>query len=254
VLGNPDVTPFYLFAGKKNVSFGDFSTLSPFTQAMPWHYFAPLAEGGGAGFAAGGWHAVVTALNGSRGIRVADSEERGHLNNFAANLSYEWRPADDVRLLLGAGYLHGTIYDGTTAEHINPAITGPRNPAWDVHARLQWFGLQVAGEFVQTANPWPVTNHEIIAYRTELAYDLTELGPPLRLSASWSEGIQGSRGTEFEFNRQLVLGARWLFHPTAFLSAEYVRSDGFAPLINIAAVSDRHAVQNSLVLGLVLAF
>ena len=46
VVGNLDETPFYAWLGKKTLDFGDFSTLNPFTQAVPWHYFAPLAEGG----------------------------------------------------------------------------------------------------------------------------------------------------------------------------------------------------------------
>ena len=252
VLGNPEATPFYAFAGKKNVSFGDFSTLSPFTQAVPWHYFAPLAEGVGAGWAAAGWNVTATALNGSRGIRVADSEERGHLNNFAANLSYAWQPTDRVRVQVGGGYLHATIYDGTTAEHINPQITGPRNGAWDVNGHVRLGGLHLAGEYVQTLEPWPVTAHEVQAYRTELAYDFTPAGAPLWLSASWSEGLQGASGVPWESNAQLVLGAKYTFNPYAMLSLEYVRSLGFAPLINITTVSNPDVIQNSLVVGFVL--
>jgi hypothetical protein len=252
LLGNSEVTPFYAFAGKKNVPFGDFSTLSPFTQAVPWHYFAPVAEGIGAGWAAAGWNLTLMGLNGSRGIRVADSEERGHINNFAANVTYAWQPSDLVRVQLGAGYLHGTIYDGTTAEHINPQITGPRNGAWDVNGHVQLGGWHAAAEYVQTQRDWPVTQHDIIAYRTELAYDFGPAGMPLWLSASWSEGIQGASGVAWEYNQQLVLGAKWTFNPHAMFSLEYVRSTGFAPLINITTVSNPDVVQNSLVAGLVL--
>ncbi|MEZ6117037.1 MAG: hypothetical protein R3C28_10755 [Pirellulaceae bacterium] len=38
------------YIGKKNVGFGDMSTLSPFTQSTVWHYFAALAEGVGVYF------------------------------------------------------------------------------------------------------------------------------------------------------------------------------------------------------------
>ncbi|MCA9052853.1 MAG: LbtU family siderophore porin [Planctomycetaceae bacterium] len=252
VVGNSEVTPFYAFAGKKNVSFGDFSTLSPFTQAVPWHYFAPLAEGIGAGWAAGGWNATATALNGSRGIRVSDSAERGHLNNFAANLSYAWQPTDQVRVQVGGGYLHSTIYDGTTAEHINPQVTGPRNGAWDVNGHVQLGGVHLAGEYVQTFEPWPVTAHAVQAYRTELAYDFSSSGAPLWLSASWSEGLQGASGVPWESNAQLILGAKYTFNPCAMLSVEYVRSLGFAPLIDITTVSNPDVIQNSLVIGFVL--
>ncbi|MEZ6066175.1 MAG: LbtU family siderophore porin [Planctomycetaceae bacterium] len=252
VFGNQEVTPFYLFAGKKNVSFGDFSTLSPFTQAVPWHYFAPLAEGVGAGFANGGWNITAMALNGSRGIRVADSKERGHLNNFAANASYAWQPADAIRVQVGAGYLYGTIYDGTTAEHINPQIFGPRNGAWDVNGHVQLGGWHFAGEYVETENVWPVVDHKVSAMKAEVAYDFESLGAPLWLSASWSEGIQGASGDAWRSNAQLVVGARWTFNPHAMLSLEYVRSTGFAPLINITTVSDPDVVQDSLVVGFVL--
>ena len=60
-------TPFYAFIGKKTVSFGDFSTLSPFTQAVPWHYFAALGEQAGVGYVNDGFHAVVTGINGGAG-------------------------------------------------------------------------------------------------------------------------------------------------------------------------------------------
>ena len=84
---------------------------------------------------------------------------------------------------------------------------------------------------------------------------MAALGRPLRLSTSWSEGIQGDAGTEFERNAQLVLGAGLADRaPNALLSLEYVRSIGFAPLIGLTAprVSDRDVRQNSLVLGVSL--
>lgn len=251
--GNLEESPWYAFIGKKNVNFGDMGTLNPFSQAMTWHYFAPLAEGIGAGYAQDGFQASVTALNGSRGIRVADSEEKGHINNFAANMRYEVPLVNDGVWAIGGGYLHGTIYDGSVAEHTNPAIFGPRNGAWDANTMLRLGSWQFEGEIVRTINDWPVTNAEVLAWRTEMAYDLQMNDRPFRVSAGWSEGLQGPAGTEFEFNRQLVLGLRYDPHPNVMLSFEYVRSLGFAPLINITTVSDRDVVQDSFVLGVVLA-
>ena len=42
--------------------------------------------------------------------------------------------------------------------------------------------------------------------------------------------------------------------PYALLSVEYVRSMGFAPLINITTVSDRSATQDSMVMGMTVVF
>lgn len=71
---------------------------------------------------------------------------------------------------------------------------------------------------------------------------------------SWSEGIQGASGTEFEFNQQLVLGLSVTPDPHVRLSFEYIRSLGFAPLIGITTVSDRHVVQNTALAGMTLVF
>ncbi len=253
VFGNFARSPFYAYIGKKNVSFGDMGTLSPFTQAMTWHYFAPLAEGAGIGFDNQQLNVTLTALNGGRGIRVVDSDEDGHINNFATNIRWRSPPGRNAQLEFGGGYLNGTIYNAPVAEHLNPDLFGPNNGAVDVNAKLRIRNLRFAGEYVQTVDPWPATGHDVIAYRTEAAYDMYVAGMPTRSSVSWSEGIQGDPGTEFEFNRQLVLG--WSIQPSpyALLTLEYVRSSGFAPLIDIQRVSDSDVVQNSVVFGAVIS-
>ncbi len=252
VIGDLDRFPLYAFIGKKNVSFGDFRTLSPFSQAMPWHYFAPLAEGIGAGYSADGLELTATALNGSRGIRVSDSPTKGRLNNFALNGSYSTMFGSDSEITFGGGYLHGTIYDAAVAEHTNPAATGPHNPAWDVNARLRLNRFYATGEYVETIKDWPATGVQVRAYKAELGYDLPDFYYPTFLSASWSEGFQGPPGSTFYSNRQLVVGAQFHIHKNVDVSFEYIRSLGFAPLINITTVSDPNVVQNTLLMGLVI--
>ena len=88
VFGNLRRCPFYAYIGKKNVGFGDLQTLNPFTQSVVWHYFAALAEGVGVGYHGDSLDISVAAINGGRGIRVADSVARGKLNNFASNIAY----------------------------------------------------------------------------------------------------------------------------------------------------------------------
>lgn len=254
VLGDLRHCPIYAYIGKKNVGFGDMQTLSPFTQSVVWHYFSALAEGAGLGYHGDRLDMTVAAINGGRGIRVADSEARGKLNNFAANIAYTLGSDPDYQLRVGGGVLYGTIYDGFTAEHLDQNQFGTSaNTAWDVNARLDLGCWVLSGEYVSTVDPWPVTDTRVSAYRLETAYELATTKPSW-LSVSWSEGIQGPSGSEFEFNRQLVLGYGARLHRNAFASVEYVRSSGFAPLIDITTVSDRSVVQNSAVLGLNLFF
>lgn len=253
LLGDLNYSPFYAFLGKKNVSFGDMSTLSPFSQAIPWHYFAGLAEGGGIGYSANGLRGQVMALTGGRGIRVVDSKEKGHINNFAANIRYDAEVSDSIALGIGAGYLHGTIYDTAVPEHVDATAFGPRNGAWDINGSVHVGALRLAGEFVQTEEAWPASGRRVSAWRAEAAYDFFYGDMPCVLSGSFGEGNQGADGTEFEFNRQLVIGLRVQPSPNAFFTFEYVRSTGFAPLINLTTVSDRDVEQNSAIAGVVIA-
>ncbi|MCA9079233.1 MAG: hypothetical protein KDA58_01690 [Planctomycetaceae bacterium] len=252
VIGNLNESPFYAFIGKKNVNFGDMRTLSPFTQSIVWHYFGALAEGGGVGYSQNGLNLSFTALNGSRGIRVVDSPRGGRINNFAANGSYEFSfPWGD--LMLGGGYIDGTIYNGSVAEHTSPQITGPQNGAWDVNGRLRWDRWYFSGEYVTTERRWPVTNHRVNALRAEVACDYPLGTVPAWWAMSWSAGVQGPLGAEFDKNEQFVIGVELQPSPNVLFTVEYVRSMGFAPLINITTASDRSVRQNSLVFGLVLA-
>jgi len=254
VFGDLEQSPWHAFIGKKNLSFGDMGTLSPFTQAVPWHYFGALGEGIGVGYSSEVVDLTLMGVNGGRGIRVADSESKGKLNNLAANALVTFA-VDDQRLVrFGGGFLLGTIYDGTFPEHLDPNQFGEYNSAWDVNALLRWNRWTVAGEFVTTVNDWPSTGHAVTAYRTEAGYDVQLGRVPGRVSVSWSEGIQGDRGTEFEFNRQLVIGLGATLNRHALFSLEYIRSSGFAPLIDIATVSDRDVVQDTALVGMTLVF
>ncbi|MCA9135310.1 MAG: hypothetical protein KDB00_01090 [Planctomycetales bacterium] len=251
LFGDLNASPLYFYLGKKNVGFGDFGTLSPFTQAVTWHYFAALAEGMGMGYHDHQWDMTVAAINGGRGIRLNDSPERGKLNNLAANVLWHRGESPSQRIQLGSGFLLGTIYDGFVAEHLDANQFGENyNSAWDVNGRIDVGKISIAGEVVSTTDSWPVTDSPVSAYRTEAAYWVRR-GPRKEFfSVSWSAGDQGPNGSEFEFNRQLVIGYFNQFNSHCSLSAEYVRSTGFAPLINITTVSDRDVVQNSVVLGM----
>ena len=147
-------------------------------------------------------------------------------------------------------YIYGTIYDASVPEHNDPTLFGDPNGAWDVNARLRINRMHLGFEYVRTVNDWPATNHEVIAYNAEAALDSYFISMPARWSVSWSEGIQGPPGSDFEFNRQLVIGYRVEPSQNARISLEYVRSTGFAPLVGLLSLSDPEVVQNSVVLGL----
>lgn len=253
VLGDLRVSPFYAYLGKKNIGFGDLETLSPFTQSVVWHYFAALGEGVGVGYHDSRWDMTLAAINGGRGIRVNDSPDQGKLNNLATNITFKLGDSPDARFRIGGGFLLGTIYDGFTAEHLDRSQYGnDYNSAWNLYSRLDLGRTTLSGEWISTTHTWPVTGSLVSAYRTEAAWWF-DRGPQASFfSVSWSAGDQGPDGTEFEFNRQLVVGYQKQLSVNLRLSAEYVRSMGFAPLIDITTASDRDVAQDSIVLGATL--
>ena len=223
------------------------STLSPFTQSIVWHYFSPLAEGFGLGYYKDGLHLKATGINGGRGIRVVDSASVGNINNVAVNASYERNFGEANSFRLGAGYLSGTIYNAAVAEHTDPLVFDDDNAAWDVNAYVKLGDFELGGEYVQTFDEWPVVGNKVSAYRLEGAYNFELFELPGKVSISWSEGIQGGASDEFNLNQQLVLGLSAEPSDNLQVGFEYVRSSGFAPLINITTVSNNDVVQDSVV-------
>ena len=132
------------------------------------------------GYQSGNFHWNITGINGGLGIHVADSPQRGRINNFANN---------------------GTIDDALETEHIKPDIYGKRNPAWDVNTRLRYDSWQFSAEFAATVNPWPTTKTRVNAWRAETAVNIWAWGMPAALSAGRSEGNQGPAGSQYELNR-----------------------------------------------------
>ena len=223
------------------------STLSPFSQSIVWHYFAPLAEGFGVGYYQDGLNIKATVINGGRGIRVTDSASVGNINNVAVNVSDEDEISENIGFRIGAGYLARTIYNADVAEHTNPLVFDDDNGAWDVNAYLNIGDFELSGEFVQTFDEWPVVDNKVTAYHVEGAYNFDIGDLPSKFSLSWSEGIQGGASDEFNVNQQFIVGVATELNDNVSLGLEYVRSSGFAPLINITQVSDNSVVQDSFI-------
>jgi hypothetical protein len=270
LFGNLDKSGVYGFIGKKDVAFGDMSTLSPFTPSAVWHYFGGLAEGLGAGYKADNFNIVLTGLCGGRGMRVVDSHQKGKINNGAINLSFN-AGLSKVDVELGAGALLGTIYNQDVAEHTDEDLFGPMNPAVDGFINLTMGNFKASGEYAQTLKKWEVVDHKVIAFKAEVAMTIESDARDYNLSLSYSEGIQGdtssggaccpvtgccSTGADpFAFNKQVVLGFESLLtNKSCSFGVEYILSKGFAPLIDVATNSDKDAVQNTIVLFAILAF
>ncbi len=211
LLGDLNKYPVYLTVGKKDVSFGQIYTVNPFTPSMTWHYFGPLADGVALGYYDHGFYFEGTLLNGGRGIRVVDTNEKGRLDNWALNTSYEFS-FSSFCFKIGGGYLYSTIYDGSTPEHTGPVSSGPRNAIWNGNLEIRCNEWISYFEYTSTDKVWPSTDHVVRTLSFGSSYCLCDsyCGFPTTISFEYGEGVQGECGDEFQKNFQFVFGLDYL--------------------------------------------
>jgi hypothetical protein len=185
-----------------------------------------------------GVHLTAALLQGGPQFRTVNSGNYGgDVDNFAISASYE-----NEYVRIGGGVLGGTGYS-SDFPIVHFAITGNRNPAWDVHLRLRFNPVTFSSEIVQTFEDWPGTAgtltqpanffpaSKVTAYALEAKVDVAEdTSVPSAISVSWSEGRRGASGSEWEFNRQLTVGFQAQVQSNIGVYFEFNHLQGFAPL------------------------
>ncbi|MGR3761877.1 hypothetical protein ACUXV3_17360 [Roseobacteraceae bacterium NS-SX3] len=257
-LGDLSRSPFYLAAGRKTVNFGNFDTYAPFTHSHSAHYFwaqtdDPLIE---LGYVTDRTEAAVSLIRNHRGLRVLSSPMNdGKWENFALNAAHRFEAGDGLQLRLGAGYLHGTIYDSRIAHH--PPHTGSNrswNGAWNVNAVLSGPAFDLMAEYTQTEDAWPATGHKVSAMTLQGRYRSMLFNRPATYSLSASRGVQGASGTEWEKMDQIILGLEVEAAKHVTLGVEYLFNDGFVPLIMPTVVADAGVRSHTVIVGAKLTF
>ena len=258
-IGDLDKAPVYATIGKKTVDFGKFESYAPITHNHSSHYFwsqtdQPLLE---VGYVKNGTHLSASLIKNDRGLRVLNSPENdGKYENFALNASQELNINDQTQVELGGGFLRGTIYDSAIAHH--PPATGADdrtwNGAWTVNGRVSYENIDVQGEFTQTTDKWPATDHKVSALTAQARYKDEVFDRPTVYSVMYSQGIQGADDAEWHDMEQLVVGGEIDVHPHVKLTAEYLYNEGFVPLILPTIAGDEDVKSHTFIVGTELTF
>ena len=259
LFGNLDRAPWYASLGKMAVPFGLTDTVNPFTASTVWHAFGALANGVTVGFASEGLNVSVMGVQGGSQFRAANTPIRGtavpsRLNNFAADVQYDFELGSAGTLVLGGSYIRGSAYcQDYPVVHFEPCRDN--NPAFDVYGKLVYADLTVKGELARTADEWPGTFNPDIPQFAASRVTSFDIGikrrfdssrGPVVLSAEFSRFVAGPDGAPWEQQDQIVLGGAWFVRPGAKLFAEYIRVNGYAPLNFISGGSIRD--ENGVVL------
>ena len=252
LFGDLDRSPFHLCLGKMDVPFGLTDTVNPFTASTVWHAFGALANGVTVGYASDGLNVSIMAVQGGAQFRAANTPVDGtnvpsRLNNFAADVHYDFNPGTGGSLVLGGSWIRGTAYcQDYPVEHFLPCADN--NPAFDIYGKLVSGDFTLKAEFARTTDEWPGTFNPAMAQFAASKVTSFDIGlrhridtgrGPVDLSAEFSRFIAGPDGAPWEQQDQIVLGGAWFVRPSAKLFAEYIRVNGYAPLNFISGGSVR---------------
>ena len=280
MIGDKDWSPFYVSLGKMDAPFGLMDTVSPFTNSTSWHAFAPLVYGGMVGYDGGGLNVRAMAIVGGAQFRSANVPVDGtavpsKLNNFAIDASYTLGLMEDVEVMAGGSYIHGSAYCQDYPV-IHFGACQKRNPAWAAYGRIRWGRLEVIGDFAKTLRVWPGTQvpagtnpaleafpaSKVTAFTVGARFTPPILGSKLTVSGEFSRYISGPKGSPWEKQDQWTGGVQYKLAPSVDLFSEYVRVDGFVPFNFVsggnqpagATWSDQDAESDVVVFGVNAAF
>lgn len=245
LLGNLDRAPYYFSLGKMAVPFGLTDTVNPFTASTVWHAFGGLANGATLGYARGAFNMSFMAIEGGAQYRAANTPVNGtnvpsKLNNHAVDINYTIDLGQDRKLLAGASYQRGSAYcQDFPIQHFEPCQDN--NPAYDAYARYSDNRWTVIAEWAETTEKWPGTFNpnpplsqfgpsDVTSFGLGARYRSSLRDLPADISAEFSRFDAGPDGAEWEKQDQYVLGLAVFATEGVKLFAEYIRTDGFAPL------------------------
>lgn len=241
--GDPSETPWYLSVGKMAVNFGNQGAYNPITHSVNNHFYQIDTRDAAVeiGYLSGPWRFAVTAMNGGRQLRVADTPNGSFGSNFAVSGQYDFEIAE-WEISVGGGYLYSSIYDSDDANHpgvsSNPLSMRERNGVMNVWTEAKKGPVSLMAELSQNERDWPASGAAVQALTVGAAYDVEILNKPTRFALVYGRGKLGNEGSQFESLQQLAASVETFVTPNFALSLEYVYNRSFIPLIMLDRVAD----------------
>jgi len=284
LLGDLDAFPVYGAIGKMDAPFGQMGSVSPFTNTTMWHAFGGLGYGAQIGFKKGGLHAKFMGVQGGAQFRamhtpVGDGTNvPSMINNFVGDLNYSFKISEDINLLVGASYIHGSAYcQDFPVTHFSACEEN--NPAYTYYGTLDINNrLVIKGGYAITTEVWKGTHNptppldifeasKVSSLDIGAKYDLN-LSDEVKytISGEFSNFRAGADGAPWERQNQIVVGLAALINNSSKLFVELFRTDGYAPLNYISGSdeegpfppgethSDRDANSMGVVVGAQISF
>jgi hypothetical protein len=203
-------------------------------------------------------------------VPVDGSNVPSKLNNYAVDVNYTFGVMPETALLVGASYIKGSAYcQEFPITHFSTCQE--ENGAYDVYTRLSGANWQIKAEIAQTEDKWAGTFNptipefgpsKVTSWDIGGQYNTQFFGVPTDYSLEFSRFDAGPSGSPWERQDQWVLGMASFMTPSAKLFAEYIHTEGYAPLNFLSGGnlgdgvthSDADAQSDILMIGANVAF
>lgn len=218
ILGDLNSSSVFGFMGKKDVDFGNFTSVNFNAQPLNKRAFEVGAKNSvGVGFDASGFSAVATLMNGDNSSanlnNTAYTSKGDNINNLALNLAYAMNN-NGVDWGVGAGWLNGSRYNYRKVNNKN-------NGAWDVNGHFTVKNLHVLAEYNRTSGKPTGYNDNIAAYNVGAMYGFPLMGHNSAVNASYSHVADKNTSA-----KQFVLGWNNELYNNVWMGLEWAYNRG----------------------------
>lgn len=247
LIGNLNKSPFYGAIGKMDAPFGFTGSVNPFTNSTLWHAFGGLGYGAQVSYLTDSFHATFMAVQGGSQFRALTTAVNGsnvpsQLNNFVADVNYNFDLKENVNVFLGASYMHGSAYcHEFPVTHFSGCQEN--NAAYTAYGRLTvGDSFILKGGYAKTFDEWPGTFNptppldvfrasKVSSIEVGTKYIFPQTGNfQYALSGEFSNFIAGPNGAPWERQEQFILGFSAITGKSTKLFVELFRTAGYVPL------------------------
>jgi len=219
LVGNLNNSPVYATFGKKDIDFGNFTSVNFYTAPLNRSVFEASGNELAVGYAQYGFNGTLSVTNGGDNGTNLYTQNNGQINNFAANVAYA-ASNNGVNWNVGAGYLNGanTVVDGANSK--------ARSGAWDVNGSVGVNNFNVVAEYTVDTDALASGLPHLAAWDLGANYLFPVLGRNSVVSADYS-AIHGTNNlAQTQTFSQYVLGFRTEVYTNVWGGIEYAYNDG----------------------------
>jgi hypothetical protein len=247
LLGNLSQSPVYATVGKKDIDFGNFTTVNMYTNPLNRSVFQASGNQLAVGYAQYGFNGTVSVMNGGtdgNGTNLYTTNS-GQINNFAVNAGYAGTN-NGVNWGVGAGYLNGANQYAESATALNSSTA-----AWDINGTVGVNNFNVLAEYTADVNDVAPGYGRTQAWDLGANYLFPVMGRNSVVSADYSAAKIAN--TTFD---QYVVGFRNEVISNVWAGVEYAYNDGVVTTNANGTVtsSNANARNNTITLDLTAMF